>query len=206
MQNNLRIKIAVIVVIILVCIYGIIGLPTSKDQLVENWRKNIHLGLDLKGGSQLVLQVQIQDAFKAEADTVIQRLKDQLGGKGIAYADMSRNDPPTIKAADTIAIDIKGVPATSAGDFRAIVNDNYSGIWNLITVNPTDYRLTMKTTEALKLRSDTLVQSMNTIEKKINALGLAESSVQQRGGSTTESELLVQLPGVDDPARVKQIL
>ncbi len=81
-------------------------------ELVDNWHKNIHLGLDLKGGSQLVLQVQIQDAFKAEADTVIQRLKDQLGAKGIAYADMSRNDPPTIQAADTIAIDIKGVPAT----------------------------------------------------------------------------------------------
>ncbi len=75
----------------------------------------------------------------------------------LRYADMSRNDPPTIQAADTIAIDIKGVPATSAGDFRAIVNDNYSGIWNLISVNPTDYRLTMKTTEALKLRADTLV-------------------------------------------------
>jgi len=42
---------------------------TSTQQLVENWHKNIHLGLDLKGGSQLVLQVQIQDAFKAEADT-----------------------------------------------------------------------------------------------------------------------------------------
>jgi preprotein translocase subunit SecD len=153
-----------------------------------------------------VLQVQIQDAFKAEADTVIQRLKDQLGTKGIAYADMSRNDPPTIQAADTIQIDVKGVPATSAGDFRTIVNDNYSGIWNLTEVNQTDYRLTMKTSEALKLRADTLTQSMNTIEKKINALGLAESSVQQRGGSTTESELLVQLPGVDDPARVKQIL
>jgi preprotein translocase subunit SecD len=206
MTSNLKIKILVIVVVILACIYGIVGLPTSTQQLVDNWHKNIHLGLDLKGGSQLVLQVQIQDAFKAEADTVIQRLKDQLNTKRIAYADMSRNDPPTIQAADTIAIDIKGVPATSAGDFRAIVNDNYSGIWNLITVNPTDYRLTMKTTEALKLRADTLVQSMNTIEKKINALGLAESSVQQRGGSTTESELLVQLPGVDDPARVKQIL
>jgi len=206
MTSNLKIKILVIVVVLLVCVYGIIGLPTSTQQLVDNWHNNIHLGLDLKGGSQLVLQVQIQDAFKAEADTVIQRLKDQLGAKGVAYADMSRNDPPTIQAADTIAIDIKGVPATSAGDFRAIVNDNYSGIWNMLTVNPTDYRLTMKTTEALKLRADTLVQSMNTIEKKINALGLAESSVQQRGGSTTESELLVQLPGVDDPARVKQIL
>ena len=86
------------------------------------------------------------------------------------------------------------------------MNDNFSGIWNLTPVNQTDYRLTMKTSEAIKLRQDTLTQSMNTIEKKINALGLAESSVQQRGGSTTESELLVQLPGVDDPARVKQIL
>jgi preprotein translocase subunit SecD len=206
MTSNLKIKILVIVVVILACIYGIIGLPTSKDQLVANWQKNIHLGLDLKGGSQLVLQVQIQDAFKAEADTVIQRLKDQLGAKGITYVEMSRNEPPTIQSADTIQIDVKGVPSTSAGDFRGLVNDNFSGIWNLTPVNQTDYRLNMKTSEAIKLRQDTLTQSMNTIEKKINALGLAESSVQQRGGSTTESELLVQLPGVDDPARVKQIL
>jgi preprotein translocase subunit SecD len=206
MTSNLKIRALVIVVVILACIYGIIGLPTSKDQLVANWQKNIHLGLDLKGGSQLVLQVQIQDAFKAEADTVIQRLKDQLGAKGIAYVEMSRNEPPTIQSADTIQIDVKGVPSTSAGDFRGLVNDNFSGIWNLTPVNQTDYRLNMKTSEAIKLRQDTLTQSMNTIEKKINALGLAESSVQQRGGSTTESELLVQLPGVDDPARVKQIL
>ena len=206
MTSNLKIKILLIVVVILVCIYGIIGLPTSMGQLVENWQKNIHLGLDLKGGSQLVLQVQIQDAFKAEADTVIQRLKDQLGAKGIAYADMSRNEPPTIQSAGTIQIDIKGVPATAAGDFRTIVNDNYSGVWNLTNVNPTDYRLNIKPSEAIKLRQDTLTQSMSTIEKKINALGVAESSVQQRGGSATESELLVQLPGVDDPAHVKQIL
>src|ERR1700689_3284890 len=141
MTSNLKIKILIIIVVILACIYGIIGLPTSTQQLVDNWHKNIHLGLDLKGGSQLVLQGQIQDAFKAEAETVIQRLKDQLGAKGIVYADMSRNDPPTIQAADTIAIDIKGVPATSAGDFRGIVNDNYSGIWNLTAVNQTNYRL-----------------------------------------------------------------
>ena len=66
--------------------------------------------------------------------------------------------------------------------------------------------MTIKTTEALKLRTDTLTQSMHTIEKKINGLGLAESSVQQRGGNTADAELLVQLPGVDDPAHVKQIL
>jgi protein-export membrane protein SecD len=206
MTSNLKLKSLAIVAILLGCVYGIIGLPTSIDQLVANWNKNIHLGLDLKGGSQLVLQVQIQDAFKAEADGVIQRLKDQLNGKQIQFAEMLRNDPQTIKAADTIQIDVKGVPATNAGDFRALVNDNFGGVWNLTNINSTDHRLTMKTSESIKLRQDTLTQSMNTIEKKINALGLAETSVQQRGGNSSEAELLVQLPGVDDPARIKQIL
>ena len=157
MGSNLKLKALFIVVVLLACVYGIIGLPTSKEQLVANWNKNIHLGLDLKGGSQLVLQVQIQDAFKAEADTVIQRLKDQLTGKRVTFTEMTRNDPPDLKSADSIQIDVKGVPATSAGDFRALVNDNFGGVWNLTSVNSTDYRLTMKTSEALKLRQDTQI-------------------------------------------------
>ncbi len=194
MANNVKFKVAAIIAVILVCVYGIVGLPKSTAELVENWKHNIHLGLDLKGGSQLVLQVQIQDAFKAEADSVIQRMKDQMTKAGVGYGEMTRNEPATIQAADTIEIDVKGVPATQAGDFRQ---------WSTILmaacgirpVNSTDYRLTMKTSEALKLRQDTLTQSMHTIEKKINALGLAESSVQQRGRSDAEAELLVQLPG-----------
>jgi preprotein translocase subunit SecD len=206
MANNVKFKIVAIIAVILVCAYGIVGLPKSTDELVTNWKRNIHLGLDLKGGSQLVLQVQIQDAFKAEADSVIQRLKEQLSKAGVGYGEMVRNEPATIQAADTIQVDIKGVPGTQAGNFRQIVNDSYGGVWNLTPINTTDFRMTMKTSEALKLRQDTLTQSMHTIEKKINALGLAESSVQQRGRSDAEAELLVQLPGVDDPARVKQIL
>src|ERR1700683_3463312 len=112
MTSNLKIKIVVIVVVILACIYGIVGLPTSTQQLVDNWHKNIHLGLDLKGGSQLVLQVQIQDAFKAEADSVIQRLKDQLTKAGVGYGEMTSNEPATIQTADSIEIEVKGVPST----------------------------------------------------------------------------------------------
>ena len=73
----------VIIAIILVCIYGIIGLPKSKDELIANWNQNIKLGLDLRGGSHLVLQVQVQDAFKVEADRIIEALKDQFKKSGL---------------------------------------------------------------------------------------------------------------------------
>ena len=61
MNSTLRNKAIFVLAIILVCVYGIIGLPKSKDELLKNWNENIRLGLDLKGGSQLVLQVQAQD-------------------------------------------------------------------------------------------------------------------------------------------------
>ena len=205
MTSNLRFRAIAIVIVILVCVYGIIGLPTSKQELVDNWRKNIRLGLDLKGGSQLVLQIQLQDAFKADADQVILHLKEALSKAAIA-GDAARTDPQTIADADKIAIEIKGVPATQAGTFRQIVQENFSSAWILTPVNATDYRMTMQPTYALKLKDDTLTQSMQTIEKKINALGLSETSVQKRGGSTNEAEIMVQLPGVDDPAHVKQLL
>ena len=206
MKNNLKFRAVTIVAVILVCVYGIIGLPTSKAELSDNLKKNIRLGLDLKGGSQLMLEVQLQDAFKAEADAVILRLKDELRKASMDYTEMSHSDPQSLKEADSIQVNIKGIPATKAGDFRTIFNDNFSTSWVLTNVSPTDYRLTLQQSYALKLKADTLTQSINTIDKKINGLGLSESSVQQRGGSNAESEILVQLPGVDDPARVKQLL
>ncbi|HUQ94069.1 MAG TPA: protein translocase subunit SecD [Bryobacteraceae bacterium] len=205
MQKNLRFKAIVIVVTILICIYGIIGLPRSKDELIANWRKNIRLGLDLRGGSHLVLQVQVQDAFKAEADTDIERLKEDLNKANIPFNSMERNEPGSIADADKIEIVIKGVPVDKTAAVRTLVNDKYDA-WVLAAVNSTDYRLTMKPTKALDLRRDTLARTMQTIESRINNLGLAESTVQQRGRSDGEAELLVQLPGVDDPARIKQII
>jgi preprotein translocase subunit SecD len=206
MNRNLQIKAAIIAAVILVCLYGIIGIPKSKDELVANWHKNIHLGLDLSGGTQLVMQVQLQDAFKAFADNTIERLKQELQKDGISTSgDLTRNDPATLEDADKIEIDVKGIPSDKSSSFRSIVNDQF-GDWVPTALNSSDYKLTMKPTESLKLKQDTMTQTMATIERKINALGLAESSVQPTGRSDAEAELLVQLPGVDDSAHVKQLL
>jgi preprotein translocase subunit SecD len=208
MNRSLKIKAAIIAAVLLICVYGIIGIPKSGADIANNFKKNIRLGLDLRGGSQLVMQVQVQDAFKAEADATIQRLQEaaRKANIDILPGNIDRNDPQTISDADKIQINVRGVPATKAGDFRQLVNNEFGQTWILTPVNATDYRLNLRTSEALKLQKDTVTQTRNTIEKKINGLGLAEATVQQRGSSETNPEILVQMPGVDDPARVKEIL
>jgi preprotein translocase subunit SecD len=119
---------------------------------------------------------------------------------------MIRTDPQTLADAGNIQINISGVPGTKAGDFRQLVNDDFGTAWILTTVNQTDYRMNLKQTEVLKIKADTLTQTKATITNKINQLGLTEATVQSRGGGANEAQLLVQLPGVDDPAHIKQVL
>jgi preprotein translocase subunit SecD len=218
MERGLRTRVIVVLGVILLSIYGIIaaskpegnllarlGLPRSLNELLDNVKRNMRLGLDLKGGSHLVLQVQVQDAAKAEADQAIERMKEELRKAGIDYASIDRNDPSTIDQADSIQINVKGVPFAKSGDFRNLITERY-GVWILTQVNATDYRMTMKTSEMLALKRDTVERSIRTIENRINGLGLTEPTIQQRGRADAEYEILVQLPGVDDPARVKQIM
>ena len=89
-MKNLRIKFAIIIGVVLACIYGVIGIPKSKAELISNWQHNIHLGLDLRGGTYLVLQVQEQDAFNTEANTVADQIKDaaQKANINIAGVDV----------------------------------------------------------------------------------------------------------------------
>jgi preprotein translocase subunit SecD len=207
MQKNLTTKTLIIVGTILLCIYGIIGpgVPTSKVALMKNLKDNVRLGLDLRGGSLLIFQVQVQDALKAEADNVLDRLKEDLKRADIDYASVERNDPMRIEDADSIQINIKGVPAQKSSAFRGLVNDHYSQ-WILAPVNSSDYRMNLRPSELLALKSATVERSIQTISNRINNLGLTEPVVQQHGRAEAEFEILVQLPGVDDPARVKEII
>jgi preprotein translocase subunit SecD len=122
----------------------------------------------------------------------------------VQYSSVDVEEAKSLRDAVNAAIVIHGVPGTQAGTLRGILNDQFAR-WKVTPVSATDYRLTMKPTEALQLWQSVLAQTRNTIDKKINALGLSEATVQQRR-EDADSELLVQMPGVDDPARVKQII
>lgn len=205
MTKAVRTRAIVIAGVLLLAAYGIVGLPQSIGDLKKNTQENIRLGLDLKGGTFLVLQVQVQDAMKAEADRTIETLKEDLRKHNIDYAGIDRNDPSTIAQADQIQINIKGVPPTKAGDLRTLINDRYQ-VWLLAPTSSTDYRLNMKPTEMIALKRDTIDRTKQTIENRINSLGVGETTIQQRGRAEADYELVVELPGVDDPARVKQIM
>ncbi len=204
MKRHLRIKFFFIVAVVLVCVYGIIGIPTSKAQLIENWNKNIHLGLDLRGGTYLVVQVQQQDAFNQLAGTDADRLKAAATKGNLQFSSVDVEEAKDLKTAVKAAIVIKGVPPTQAGTLRGIVNENFQQ-WLMTPISPTDYRLTLRPSDALAMWGRVLAQTKNTLDKKINALGLSEATVQQRR-EDADSELLVQLPNIDDPAHVKEIL
>ena len=205
MPKNLTTKAVIIAVTVVLCIYGVIGIPKSVAELKANLQRNIRLGLDLRGGSHLILQVQVQDALKVEADQAIEQLKEELRKANIEYGGIDRNDPQRIEDADSIQINIKGVPVQRSSDLRNLVADRF-GNWILTPVSSNDYRMNLRPTELMALKRDTVERSIRTIENRINALGLTEPVVQQHGRADAEFEILVQLPGVDDPARVKQIM
>jgi preprotein translocase subunit SecD len=148
----------------------------------------------------------VQDAFRTEADQVIEQLQGQLRKETIPYESTVRNDPDSIAAAETIAIEVRGVPAAREGDFLRIVNAVGGDRWTVQREGNGLYRLRMPRSAALALRQDTLTKTIETLDRKVNALGVAEASVQQRGGMDGEAEVLVQLPGLDDPVRVRSIL
>ena len=205
MKKNLTARTVVIVVTILVCIYGIFDFPKSWAEVKRNFGNNIRLGLDLKGGSHLVLQVQVQDAVKADADQTMERLKQDLRKQNITYVSMDRNEPQDIKDADNVVISIKGVPTAESVSFRSMVTDRYT-TYALTQVNSTDYSMRLKPSDLIDLKADTVKRAIDTIGNRIDQLGLAEKAVQQYGRAGADYEILVQLPGVDDPARVKDLI
>ncbi len=156
----------------------------------------IHLGLDLKGGTHLILQVQVNDAVNIDSDNAIERLKADLRKHKIDYADITK--PDAVNHPETIVV--KGVPPDKTSDFKSIVPADYdavSGAENSWTVS-------MKGQSLQELKNRAVTQAIETIRNRIDQLGVSEPVIQEHG--LGQYQILVQLPGVDDPARVKDIM
>jgi preprotein translocase subunit SecD len=206
MQRNLMIKTGVIIATVLVCIFGVIGFPRSLAEAQANIGERIHLGLDLKGGTHLVLFVHTQDAAKTQADGLIDSIRSESRTRGITIESLDRNDPQSVADTGNIQINIKGVDQAKTSAFRSMIADLSSESWTLTPVNNTDYYLKMKPQSVNALKKNTVDQSIATIERRVNALGLTEQTVQEHGDPTVDAEILVELPGVDDSAHVKELI
>ena len=201
MQKNLAIKAIFIIAVMLIFVFGIFGIPKSLSGsgLQAAVLDRIHLGLDLKGGTHLILQVMVNDAVNADSDHAIERLKEEMRTRNISYNDISKPDPA--KQPDHIVI--KGVPPESSGDLRGIVQDRLPE-YDLASGTENSWTLSMKPSQLTELKDRAVKQAIETIRNRIDQLGVSEPVIQEHG--LGDYQILVQLPGVDDPARVKEIM
>jgi len=197
MDKKLQRKFIFIAVVIVVCILGIISFPRNFQQLKENVRNRIRLGLDLKGGTHLILQVQVEDAVNITTDQTLERLRDELKAKNIPYAD--------IRKTDSTHILLQNVAQEKSGDLEVLVRDQFPD-WDLARVpgDPASRALSLKVAASGTIRNNALQQAMSTIRNRIDQLGVSEPTIAEYGQG--DYEMVIQLPGVDDPTRVKDIM
>jgi preprotein translocase subunit SecD len=193
-------KTLLIVAVLLVFVFGIFGIPKGvgpsawKNALTDR----IHLGLDLKGGIHLVLQVMVQEAVSAETDNAVARVQADLQQGGFP-AHVFKPDPKKPEL-----IQIQGTPADKAGDVRSLLDSRYSAQYTVASEANNNWTLTMKQTEVQSIEQRAVQQSIDTIGTRINSLGNYEPTIQEYNLGT--NQILVELPGVDDLSRVRDII
>lgn len=200
MSSSLSKRALVTLAVVILSLLGIFGLPTSLSDLRDNVAERIPLGLDLKGGTHLVMQVNVNDAINGESDLTMERLKQTLTARQISYGIMTRID--AVNLFDEGGFRIEGVPSEQTSAFREAVESTELN-W-LLTPDAGGYRMNLRTPVVNDLRQRAVAQSVETIRNRIDSLGVTEPTIQERGQGTYE--ILIQLPGVDDPQRVKEIL
>lgn len=182
MAKNLRWKVLVILGVVALAVWSFY--PPDKK---------VRLGLDLKGGVHLVLRVQTDDALKLETQTTAERLNEQLKTAKVTVGSVTSTSP--------IAFTVAGVPPDQDAAFRNSLTEvdvNYDRSQSGDT-----YTFTLKPNIVVQLREDTVNQALQTIERRVNELGVAEPIVARHSAA---DQILVQLPGVTDVNRAKEII
>jgi preprotein translocase subunit SecD len=206
-KKNVWLRTAFIVAVTLLGIYIVFGprrVPTSADftwdGIKRNLAENINLGLDLKGGSHLVLRVQTEDYLKT----------------------LTENDASAaLAAAQEANLPVTGVKTTAEGNSYSVTLQLGAGAdpqavidavtkkvdffrWT-VNSSPEAVTWTLPNTAQNELKEQAVQQALKIIESRINLFGVKEPTIQ-RYGANTSGQILVQMPGVEDPERVKKLI
>jgi preprotein translocase subunit SecD len=170
-------------------------LPRTPLWLASLRASPMYLGLDLRGGVHFMLQVDMPAALQRRADVLTGDLRTALREKNVRHSGISRSGQ---------AIEIRARDAQTTDAARALIQDQFPDLDIQETVEGTDYRLsaTLKPEAARLVQDQALKQNMTTLSNRINELGVSEPVIQQQGAD----RIVVQLPGVQDTAKAKDIL
>jgi len=200
MKKNIRWKLitslAVFVIFFTVGVYPI--LAQRYHMPLPGWlaAKQLKLGLDLKGGVHLVLRVQTDDALKIHTTTTSEQLREALKTPGIAVTSITVSTPTSFQ--------VQGVPPDKDAEFVRLADDQTATEYDRNSGAGGTYTFTMKPNIAVTMREQAVTQARETIDRRVNELGVAEPNISLYGQSA--DQILVQLPGVTDVARAKEII
>jgi preprotein translocase subunit SecD len=201
MNKNFLIKLGFIVATVLFFLFGIFGIPKSFSGhgLLAAVSDHIHLGLDLSGGTHLILQVQVNDAVNVVAQNAMEVLKEQLQKRKIAYTDITQPDQQN----NPDHLVVKGMQPSARADLLSIVQERLPE-YDVAGGPDNSWNLSMRPTALTDLKKKAVTQAIDTIRNRIDALGVSEPTIEEHG--LGNYQILVQLPGVDDSGRVKDIM
>lgn len=184
MHKNLRWKLVTIAVVTGLSIWAFT--PPSRK---------VALGLDLKGGAHFVLGVKTDDAVRLETETSAEQLRVAAKDAGIAI---------TTRVTALDAFVAEGVPPAQDQAFRTLADQQTSLTFTREASGGGVHTFRMRPNIAVQRRTEAVTQSIQTIERRINELGVSEPTVAPYG--TTDDQILVQLPGLSDIERAKNII
>jgi preprotein translocase subunit SecD len=170
-------------------------LSSSPAWLTSLHASPMYLGLDLRGGVHFMLQVDMQAALTKRAESLSGDLRTSLREKNIRHSGITRN-------AQTIEVRFRDAATLDAA--KAVFQDQFADLQTVDVPEGAEFKLTasIKPEAARRIQDQALKQNITTLHNRINELGVAEPVIQQQG----LDRIVVQLPGVQDTAKAKDIL
>ena len=176
----------------------LLAVPTLSPKLAPyfpSWIGPVSLGLDLKGGAQLLLEVDTDTMFQEKAAQLYEETRGVLinRDKGVIRFSNLRNHDGVV----SFVVRDEGQVSEAIGRLKSVLG-------NTVDISSSGKTVTLSYTDAQKaeMTKDALSRSIEIVRRRIDALGTKEPSIQSQGGKY----IMVQLPGVDNPERIKQLI